>query len=402
MKCLLIIATFDTKGREAEYVKTIAQSLGVNAILMDVGTLEKPAVPPDISAYKVAEAAGYNLDTVKKKGDRAEAVKAIQEGGVVIARQLLQEKKIDGVFGMGGGTGTAIVTYIMCSLPFGFPKVVLSTVASRDVREYVGTKDIVMFHSVADLLGDNLFIRHILEQAIRAACAMMEKNIDMKSGRPMVAVTAYGINSQCALNAEHVLDAKGYAMIGFHANGVGGMAMEEMIEEGIIAGVLDFTPHELADNMYGGYCRGITDKRFEMAGKAGIPLVFAPGGLDNAVFSPFYPMPDILKGRKIHSHDERFCVRLGAVEMKEFARIISEKFNKSKGPIHVLIPKKGWSEADKPGMALFEPDTDRVFVDELKSLLTSGIPIEEMDLHISEQAFADRAVEILDDMIQRR
>lgn len=402
MKCLLIVATFDTKGREAEHVKTIAQSLGVNTILMDVGTLEKPAMAPDIPAYKVAEAAGYNLDTVKQKGDRAEAVKAIQKGGAVIASQLVQAGKIDGIFGMGGGTGTAIVTSIMRSLPFGFPKVVLSTVASRDVREYVGTKDIVMVHSVADLLGDNLFIRHILGQAVRAACAMMGSALALKDGKPMVAVTAYGINSRCALNAEHVLEAKGYAMIGFHANGVGGTAMEEMIEEDMIAGVLEFTPHELADNMYGGYCRGITDKRFEMAGKKGIPLVFAPGGLDNAVFSPVYPMPEILKGRKIHSHDERFCVRLADAEMKEFARIISEKLNKSKGPVHVLIPKKGWSEADKPGMALFEPDTDRVFVDELKSLLTSGIPVEEMDLHISEQAFANRAVEIVDDMIRRR
>ena len=362
MKCLLIVATFDTKGREAEHVKIIAQSLGVNTILMDVGTLEKPAMAPDIPAYKVAEAAGYNLDTVKQKGDRAEAVKAIQKGGAVIASQLVQAGKIDGIFGMGGGTGTAIVTSIMRSLPFGFPKVVLSTVASRDVREYVGTKDIVMVHSVADLLGDNLFIRHILGQAVRAACAMMGSALALKDGKPMVAVTAYGINSRCALNAEHVLEAKGYAMIGFHANGVGGTAMEEMIEEDMIAGVLEFTPHELADNMYGGYCRGITDKRFEMAGKKGIPLVFAPGGLDNAVFSPVYPMPEILKGRKIHSHDERFCVRLADAEMKEFARIISEKLNKSKGPVHVLIPKKGWSEADKPGMALFEPDTDRVFV----------------------------------------
>ena len=231
MKCLLIVATLDTKGREAEHVKTIAQSLGVNTILMDVGTLEKPVMTPDIPAYKVAEAAGYNLDAVKQKGGRAEAVKAMQEGGTVIARQLLQEGKIGAIFGMGGGTGTALVASIMRSLPFGFPKVVLSTVASRDVREYIGTKDIAMFHSVADLLGDNLFIRHILEQAVRAACAMMENTIEVKSGRPMVAVTAYGINSQCALNAEHVLDAKGYAMIGFHANGVGGMAMEELIAE---------------------------------------------------------------------------------------------------------------------------------------------------------------------------
>lgn len=401
-KTLLIIATLDTKGREADYTKAIARSLKTDTVIMDTGTLSAPVITPDIPAFKVAEAAGYNLDYVKQKGGRAESVKAMQEGGAVIAHQLIREGKISGVFGMGGGTGTAIVASIMRSLPFGFPKVILSTVASRDVREYVGTRDIVMFHSVADLLGDNPFIRHVLEQAVRAVCAMMEKTVEIGNGKPMIAVTAYGINPQFAFNAEHLLETKGYAMIGFHANGVGGMAMEEMIEEGMITGVLDVTPHELADNMYGGYCKGISDKRFETAGKKGIPVVFAPGGLDNAVFSPAYPMPDILKGRKIHSHDERFCVRLESAEMREFARIISEKLNKSKGPIHVLIPKKGWSEADKPGMALFEPDTDRIFVVELKSLLKPGIPVEEMDIHISEQAFADRAVEILDNMIKKK
>jgi uncharacterized protein (UPF0261 family) len=178
------------------------------------------------------------------------------------------------------------------------------------------------------------------------------------------------------------------------------MAMEEFIEQGLVAGVLDFTPHELADEMFGGYCKGIGPMRFETAGRTGVPLLLAPGGLDNAVFSPSYPMPDQLKSRKTHSHDVRFCVRMEPKEMKAFARIIGEKLNKSKGPTYVLIPKQGWSEADKPGMEFFDPQTDQIFVDELKKVIKNTIPIEEMDVHISESAFAHRAVQILDNMIR--
>jgi uncharacterized protein (UPF0261 family) len=189
-------------------------------------------------------------------------------------------------------------------------------------------------------------------------------------------------------------------MIGFHANGCGGMAMEELVAKGQIAGVLDFTPHEIADEMFGGYCRGIGPTRLETAGKMGIPFVLAPGGLDNAVFSPFYPMPEKLKGRRIHSHDTRFCVRMESEEMRVFAGVIGEKLNRSKGPTHVLIPKKGWSEADKEGMELFDPETDQIFVEELKKIIKPGIPIEEIDVHISEPVFALRAVEVLDRMMR--
>jgi uncharacterized protein (UPF0261 family) len=218
----------------------------------------------------------------------------------------------------------------------------------------------------------------------------------------MVAVTAYGINSICATLAEPMLQERGYEMIAFHANGVGGMAMEELIAQGLIAGVIDFTTHEIADEMFGGYCRGIGPTRLETAGPMGIPLVVVPGGLDNAVFSPFYPMPDQLKGRKIHSHDIRFCVRMGPREMKAFAKIVGEKLNKSNGPTHVLIPNKGWSEADKPGMELYDPEANQIFVEELERIVAHRIPIEEVDLHISDPAFALRAVEALDNMIKSR
>ena len=399
-KTLLIIATLDTKGREAAYVKDCVRKLGVKPLLMDVGTLGDPLLTPDIRRADLAEAASDDLDLLVKARDRSGAVRAVQAGGAIVARRLLDAGKIQGVFGMGGGTGTAIATHIMRSLPFGLPKVVVSTVASRNIREYIDTKDIVMFHSVADLLGFNEFIRLMLGQAAHAVCGMMERGSTIKSNRPMVAVTAYGISSTCAVLAEPLLQERGYEMIGFHANGCGGMAMEEFIAEGLVAGVLDFTPHEIADEMFGGYCKGIGPSRLETAGRMGIPLLFAPGGLDNAVFSPFYPMPEELKGRRRHDHDTRFCVRMGPEEMKVFAKIVGEKLNRSRGPTYVLIPKQGWSEIDKTGMELFDPEVDQIFVDHLKKALDSKIPVEEMDAHISDPAFAERAVDILDHMIR--
>jgi uncharacterized protein (UPF0261 family) len=399
-KRLLIIATLDTKGREAAYIKECAEGRGVNVLLMDVGTLTPPQTPPDITRDELAHAAGLDLTTPLAEKDRANAVKTVQTGGAILAARMAERNEIHGVIGLGGGTGTAIVAFVMRALPFGFPKVIVSTVASRDVREYVGTKDIVMFHSVADLLGFNEFMRHILAQAAYAVCGMMERESHMKKGRSMVGVTAYGINSGCAMLAEALLEARGYDMIGFHANGCGGMAMEELIAEGLIAGVLDFNPHEIADEMFGGYCKGIGPARLETAGRLGVPLVFAPGGLDNAVFSPYYPMPDELKGRRTHGHDTRFCVRMEATEMEKFAHIVAGKLNKGRGPVRVLIPAKGWSDADKEGMPLFDPHVDRVFTEKLKSLLDPRILVEEMDVHISEPAFAARAVEILDGMIK--
>lgn len=399
-KRLLIIATLDTKGKEAAYVKDCVRARGVHPVLMDVGTLEKPLAPPDIAREEVIRAAGYRPEEWSKVKGRSAAIQAVQEGGALLAKGLYTEGKLDGVFGLGGGTGTAIVTHIMRSLPFGLPKMVLSTVVSRDIREYVGTKDIVMFHSVADLLGSNEWMRHILGQASYAICGMMERGSALGKGKPMVAVTAYGINSVCALHAEPLLQDKGYEMIAFHANGCGGMAMEELLAQGLIGGVLDFTTHEIADEMFGGYCKGIGPSRLETAGQMGIPQLVVPGGLDNAVFSPYYPMPDRLKGRKVHSHDIRFCVRLGPEEMRQFARIIGMKLNKSKGPTYVLIPRRGWSEADKPGTEFFAPETNQVFVEALRKILFPHIPIEEMDVHISDPVFARRAVELLDGMIQ--
>ncbi len=399
-KQLLIIATLDTKGREAKYLRKCVLKLGVNPVVMDIGVIGKPQATPDITNRELAKAAGYNLEELILRQDRPLAITAIQEGGRIVANHLLLQGRLDGVIGLGGGTGTSVASFIMRSLPFGLPKVIVSTMASRDVREYVGTKDIVMFHSVADLLGFNEFISLILGQAAYAICGMMEMARGLKRRKPMVGVTAYGPTSHCATLAEDLLHIKGYEMIGFHANGCGGMAMEEMIAEGRISGVIDFTPHEIADEMMAGYCKGIGPTRLETAGTMGIPMVFAPGGLDNVAFGPSCPMPKELQGRNIYSHDARICVRLDSTEMRKLASIIAEKLNKSPRSTYVLIPTRGWSEGDKEGMPLFDLAIDRIFTKTLKKLLNPKIPFEEMNVHLNDPPFAQRAVEILDGMIQ--
>jgi uncharacterized protein (UPF0261 family) len=401
-KQLLIIATLDTKGREARHVKNCALKLGARPVVMDIGVVGRPQLQPDISSRELAEAAGYDLKELVIMRDRPRAIMALQEGGRVTANRLLREGRIDGVIALGGGTGTSVASFIMRSLPFGLPKVIVSTMASRDVREYVGTKDIVMFHSVADLLGFNGFIRLILGQATNAVWGMMQRSRRITNRKPVVGVTAYGPTSRCATLAEDLLHKKGYEMMGFHTNGCGGMAMEEMIAEGQIAGVIDFTPHEIADEMMAGYCKGIGPSRLEIAGAIGIPLVFAPGGLDNAAFGPSCPVPKELEARNIYSHDARVCVRLESSEMEKLALIIGEKLNKSPASAYVLIPTRGWSEGDREGMPLYDLATDRIFTETLKKLLNPKIPFEEMNVHINDPPFARRAVEVLDGMMKQR
>jgi len=356
-RSLLILATLDTKGREALFVKAEAERLGVRGLLMDVGLRPSP-YKADIGSSNVCEAAGYSLEDALQRG-RAFAIEAMQKGAGETAQALYREDRIHGILGIGGGTGTAIATHVMRMLPFGFPKVMVSTVASRDVRPYVGVKDIVMFHSVADLLGFNSFTRSILSRATCAVCAMMGGHASFVPERPLIALTAYGINSSCAFHVEPLVTERGYELICFHANGCGGMAMEEMVREGLIRGVLDFTLHEFVDDMFGGYCRGIGDERLRVALETSTPIVIVPGGLDNAVFSPSHPMPECLKGRKVHRHDERFCVRMHVPELQALASKIGARIKGCKGPIYVLIPKKGFSGIDREGTEFYKGEAIR-------------------------------------------
>jgi len=256
-----------------------------------------------------------------------------------------------------------------------------------------------MIHAVVDLVGLNSITRVILDNAAGAIVGMAAGAIEVTTNRPLIAATSFGISSISAELARPLLDERGYEMITFHANGMGGRALEELIDQGLFAGVLDFVTHELADQLYNGYCGDIGSSRLATAAEKGVPIVIAPGGLDCIVFNSIDDVPDKLKGRKIHHHDIRVAVRTSEEELEAIAMIMAQRLTNPRGPVGVLIPLHGWSEVDKAGADLFDPTTDQFFVDLLKKLLPREVSLREVKYHISDSEFAHLAVEWLDEMI---
>jgi len=398
-KKILLVGTLDSKGREVAYLRQRVEERGWGVITLDVGTLSNPTCSADISQEQVAKAGGSDLVQVKAKKDRSYSVEIMTRGAIKKAAKLYSRRELAGVLSIGGGTGTAIGTAVMRSLPLGLPKVMVSTVASRDVSRYVGTRDITMIHAVVDLVGLNSITRVILDNAAGAIVGMAAGAIEVTTNRPLIAATSFGISSISAELARPLLDERGYEMITFHANGMGGRALEELIDQGLFAGVLDFVTHELADQLYNGYCGDIGSSRLATAAEKGVPIVIAPGGLDCIVFNSIDDVPDKLKGRKIHHHDIRVAVRTSEEELEAIAMIMAQRLTNPRGPVGVLIPLHGWSEVDKAGADLFDPTTDQFFVDLLKKLLPREVSLREVKYHISDSEFAHLAVEWLDEMI---
>jgi uncharacterized protein (UPF0261 family) len=399
-KKILLIGTLDSKGREIGYLRQRVEERGWAALVLDVGTLGEPLCQPDIPQEEVARAGGEDLSQMKSRRDRSYSVAVMTRGAIQKAAELYSRRELGGVLAIGGGTGTGIGTAVMRSLPLGLPKVMISTVASRNVRQYVGTRDITMMHSVVDLAGLNAITRMILDNGAGAVVGMAEMATALKPDRPLVATTSFGISPISAQLAEPVLAERGYEMVTFHANGMGGRALEELIGEGLFAGVLDFVTHELADELYSGYCGDIGNDRLETAAKKGVPIVVVPGGLDNIVFNSIEEVPEKLRERKIHYHDVRVFVRTYEEELDTIATTMAQRLANSKGPVGVLIPLRGWSEADKEGEATFDPRLDRFFVETLKRSLPSAVSLKEVDYHISDPRFVQLAVEWLDEMIR--
>jgi uncharacterized protein (UPF0261 family) len=347
----------------------------------------------------VAKAGGETLPALKSKGDRSYSLEVMMRGAIKKALELYSRGELAGVLAIGGGTGTAIGTAVMRSLPLGIPKVMVSTVASRDVSRYVGTTDIAMLHCAVDLVGLNPITKVILDNAAGAVAGMAETAAEINPTHPLIAATSFGISPISAELARPLLEEKGYEMVTFDANGMGGRALEELIGQGMFAGVLDFVTHELADQLYRGYCGNIGPDRLATAAKRGVPIVLAPGGLDCIVFNSIDDVPQELRGRKLHLHDIRVAVRTSKEELERIAMTMAQRLANPNGPVGILIPQGGWSEVDKEGAGLFEPDTDRVLVDTLKRVLSQGVSLKEVDYHISDPRFVQQAVEWLDEMI---
>ena len=400
MATIAILGTFDTKGDEHAYVDQLVRARGHQTLRIDVGTLEPARLSPDITREEVAQAAGIDLASVVARRDRGEAVALMAKGAPIILAQLHAEGRIHGVLSLGGGGGTAICTAAMRALPLGIPKFMVSTLASGNTAPYVGIKDITLMPSIVDVAGLNRLSRLLLAQAAGAICGMVEaKTPDLENAKPMIVASQFGNTTPCVTRARSALEAAGYEVLVFAATGTGGRTMESIIESGLVAGVLDITTTEWADELIGGVLTA-GPTRCEAAALHGVPAILTPGCLDMVNFGESASVPEKFRDRRFYHHNPQVTLmRTTPEENAQLGGILAEKCNRSSGPVAVVFPLSGISVISAPGQPFHDPVADAALRDSWRSQLRPGIPFIEYPGNINDPAFADLCVAQLLDLI---
>lgn len=401
-----LLSTLDTKGREIAFLTTCLEERGRSAVVVDVGLSEPQGIVPDISRHEVAAAGGADVSTLILR-PRDEVMATMGRGAGEVLRRLHTEGRLEGVLGLGGNQGTAIVCAGMRQLPLGFPKLVVSTVASGNIRPYIGATDIAMLFSVADLLGGpNPVIESILRNAASAMVGMTADAAAPPSpeAAPLVTISALGNTHPAVTRAMGLLRAAGFEVAAFHASGACGTAMERLIRAGRVAGVLDLTPHELTEEVAGaGWYQPVERGRLTAAGERGIPQVVAPGGMEYVCFGPRESVPPRFRRRPTYYHNVLNAnVRTSRREMAAVGRVLAERLNRAKGPVALVLPEKGWSIYGAPGGPLHDALADAALVRSLTQGLRRDIPVHRLPLHINEAGFADFCCSLLEEMLAAR
>lgn len=404
----MLVSTLDTKGTEAVFLKELIEERGHRVILLDTNTGGEPSLPSDISAIEVAKAAGWNIEEIRKMKDTEKASSIMIQGAIKKVKTLLEKRELDGIISFGGASNTAIATTVMKSLPFGIPKVMLSSTAAMPAYAggYFGSKDITMFHSVVDIAGLNPLAEDVLRRAAGAICGMVEMKechqtlVKPSQKKDLIALTEFKFSEECCSHIRHLLEEKGFEVIPFHAQGIGDRAMEELIGDGFFHGVMDIVPAGVGEEFLGGN-RAAGPNRLESAGGKGIPQLITPCGFDMLSCGPLERgdrgdplwISKKIRNRKLFIPDTfRVQARTTPQELREIAKEVARKLNQSKGPVAILIPLKGWSSLDKEGMPLYDPEADQAFLDELKIHLNKRISLIELNLHLNTREFAEEAV----------
>ncbi len=397
---VLLIGTLDTKGREIEFVRDHLQASGLTTIVADAGVLNPPSFEPDITRDQLFSAAGTSIEAIQNAADRGKAVENAARGAVKIAQDLSAQGKLDGIIGLGGSAGTTIATAAMRKLPFGLPKVMVSTLASGQVKQYVGVRDITMMHSVVDISGLNRISRTVLSNAAGALIGMIKAAEQIAStpqlaDKPLVTATMFGVTTPCVEAARAQVEQQGYEVLVFHATGTGGMTMESFVGDGVIAGVLDLTTTELADELVGGILSAGRD-RLTAAGLHGVPQVVSLGALDMVNFGPPDSVPERFKGRLFYQHNPAVTLmRTTPEENDKLGKEIAEKVSAARGPSSILIPLKGISAIDKEGQPFWWPEADAALFQSIRNWVSPQVHVVELDLHINDPDFARAAVDEL-------
>ena len=396
---IYLIATLDTKGVEAGWIRESLMRQGHRVTLVDVGSSGDPQVDPDIDRAMVFEAAGTSWSVVRSDQDRGEAVAAAARGVAQLIRQHADQGLVEGVLSIGGSAGTSIGTSAMRALPLGIPKVMVSTMASGQVRPYVADKDLCMINSVVDIAGINRVSRIVLSQAADAMSGMVNgrKQVFAEASpteKPLVAASMFGVTTPCVQVARGVLEQAGYEVLIFHATGTGGQAMESLIREGLIAGVLDITTTELADELVGGVLTAGPD-RLTAASELGIPQVISVGALDMVNFGAPETVPQEFADRLFYQHNPVVTLmRTSVSECRQLGEEVGRKVAMSNGPVEVLFPGQGVSAIDAEGQAFEDQEARMALLEGIKS--TCGAArMEVMDAHINDPEFAQAAAQSL-------
>ena len=405
MKTIAIAGTFDTKGKEYLYVKGLIEELGMHAFTIHTGVFE-PEFPPDVSNAEVAAAAGYDIHAIVERKDRAVATEALSKGMEILVPQLYREGRFDGILSFGGSGGTSMVTPAMRALPIGVPKVMVSTMASGNVEQYVGTSDLVMMPSIVDVAGLNSISKVIFRNAVLAVGGMVGLKEALKPDpgdhKPLVAATMFGVTTPCVGYAKEYLESQGYEVLVFHATGTGGRTMEALTEAGFFKGVLDLTTTEWCDEVVGGVLAA-GQRRCEAAARSKIPQVVSVGAMDMVNFGPFDTVPKKFAGRNLYKHNPTVTLmRTTADENREVGEKLAEKLNMASGKTVLLLPLKGVSAIDAEGQPFYGPEEDQVLFQTLRDEVNrDSVEIIELDYNINDQAFALCAAEKLMELMER-
>jgi uncharacterized protein (UPF0261 family) len=409
-KTALLIVTLDTKGPEALFLKSVLQRLGMGVLILDAGIFPSSVGEGDISRQEVALAGGRALDELIRAGNKGEAIQTMIKGATALARRLYDEGRIHGALSIGGAQGTIIGTTAMRALPLGVPKIMLSTMASgkRPFEPYVGTSDVTLIHSVVDFFGLNSVLRQMLRNAAGALAGMLQASTptetisvsERAAARPQVAITIYGTTTPAGMRIVSRLKERCYEAVAFHPNGVGGRAMEEMIAQGRIDGVIDLTTHELMDELAGGQHAAGPD-RLQAASRLGIPQVVVPGSTDYIVTGRFAELKKSFRRRATMMHNpEMTFVMPSQAEMARLGGIMAGKLNCATGNTTVMVPLKGFCYPNFEGRPLYNPGGVKAFVAALQKRLQPAIPLRLLPLHVNDDAFADAVVEEFETLMQ--
>ena len=389
---IALVGTLDTKGEEIAYVRDRLLALGAEPVVIDSGILGEPGCAADVSREEVASAGGHDLDDVRRAGSRGAAVELMADGVRATCLRLFADGRIRGVLCLGGAEGALLGAAAMHALPVGVPKLIVSPSASgrRSFAPFVGEADVTVMHSVIDILGLNEIARSIFDNAAAAMAGMVRD-----AGRPVVelgercvGITMLGQTTPGVMRVREVLLEAGREPVIFHANGVGGPAMEHLVEAGALGGVIDYTLSELANSLLDGIHATGPD-RLRVAGRHGVPQVVVPGCVDFFNQGPRDELPERYRGRKTYFHNPvATLVRLTSDEGAALGRMVAERLNEARGPVRVVVPTAGFSLADSEGGDLWDPEADASFVDSLRDALRPDIPFEEVDAHVDDADFA--------------